>query len=164
MAQPRPAASLTGSLLARKGAARPAMRPQVSLEWMDDAERAAIGANGEEHIEPAPDHDAEHPEVLRQIERLSQIMGKKLAAVRAANADVEQLPGRKIAFTLRLDPRRHALLRACCAAEKRSAQALLVEALDRLIDATPGLDEIAAQMADATHRVTKPAPKSSRLG
>jgi hypothetical protein len=164
MAQPRPAASLTGSLLARKGAARPAMRPQVSLDWMDDAERAAIGANIEELVEPAPDQDAEHPEVLRQIERLSQIMGKKLAAVRAANADVEQLPGRKIAFTLRLDPRRHALLRACCAAEMRSAQALLVEALDRLIDATPGLDEIAAQMADAASRTTKPAPKSSRLG
>lgn len=164
MAQPRPAASLTGSLLARKGAARPAMRPQVSLDWMDDADRAAIGANVEQLIEPAPDQDAEHPEVLRQIERLSQIMGKKVAAVRAANADVEQLPGRKIAFTLRLDPRRHALLRACCAAEKRSAQALLVEALDRLIDATPGLDEIAAQMADATHRTTMPAPNSSRLG
>jgi len=64
---------------------------------------------------------------------------------------VETLPGKKVAFTLRLDPRRHALLRACCTAERRSAQALLVEALDRLVDATPGLEDIVAQLAASGH-------------
>lgn len=183
MNDPKPFAALTGTLLARKGAARPAMRPQVSLDWADtdsalreepvrparmalvpgarlpEVERPEIDTAWTDMGEPlpglsapeAPEAGEENPEVLRQIRQLSGMSNRKVAATRRANADVETLPGKKVAFTLRLDPRRHALLRACCTAERRSAQALLVEALDRLVDATPGLEDIVAQLAASGH-------------
>lgn len=150
MTETKPFAALTGGLLARKGAARPAMRPHVSLDWAGIEEPASLD-------EMAPDLDTAwtdmgalevveeeetRPEVLRQISQLSTMINRKVATTRQAALDVEQLPGKKVAFTLRLDPRRHGLLRACCTAEKRSAQALLVEALDRLVDATPGLEAV----------------------
>lgn len=162
----KPFASLTGSLLARKGAARPAMRSHVSLDWAGIEPAVAEPAAAEESplgealplapslplaevvaLEEAGEDD-NRPEVLRQIAQLSAVMGRKVAANRRAGLDVEHLPGRKVAFTLRLDPRRHALLRACCTAERRSAQSLLVEALDRLVDATPGLEEVLAQLPE----------------
>jgi hypothetical protein len=185
MNDPKPFAALTGTLLARKGAARPAMRPQVSLDWADtdsacreeparparmalvpgarlpeveqpEIEQPEIDRAWTDMGEPLPEPSVaeageENPEVLRQIRQLSGMINRKVAATRRANADVETLPGKKVAFTLRLDPRRHALLRACCTAERRSAQALLVEALDRLVDATPGLEDIVAQLAASGH-------------
>ncbi|NKJ40747.1 hypothetical protein [Novosphingobium sp. SG720] len=157
----KPFASLTGSLLARKGAARPAMRSHVSLDWAgveaapDDPApldapcvAQALPLADVVALEEAGEEDS-RPEVLRQIAQLSAVMGRKVAANRRAAMDVEQLPGKKVAFTLRLDPRRHALLRACCTAERRSAQSLLIEALDRLVDATPGLDDVLAQLPEA---------------
>lgn len=180
MNDPKPFAALTGTLLARKGAARPAMRPQVSLDWADtdsalreepvrparmalvpgarlpETEQPEIDRAWTDMGEPLPEPSVaeageENPEVLRQIRQLSGMINRKVAATRRANADVETLPGKKVAFTLRLDPRRHALLRACCTAERRSAQALLVEALDRLVDATPGLEDIVTQLAASGH-------------
>lgn len=163
----KPFASLTGSLLARKGAARPAMRSHVSLDWAGiepDAADAAVAPDAQ-LLDTTPlatalplaevvaleesGEDDSRPEVLRQIAQLSTVMNRKVAASRRAALDVEQLPGKKVAFTLRLDPRRHALLRACCTAERRSAQALLIEALDRLVDATPGLEDVLAQLPES---------------
>lgn len=149
----KPFASLTGSLLARKGAARPAMRSHVSLDWAGIEPDAAIVPDAEAALplaevvalEEAGEDDS-RPEVLRQIAQLSAVLDRKVATNRRAALDVEQLPGKKVAFTLRLDPRRHALLRACCTAERRSAQSLLIEALDRLVDATPGLEDVLAQL------------------
>jgi len=180
MNEPKPFAALTGSLLARKGAARPAMRPQISLDWMTPMPAPEVPADGtapealpeidtawtdmgpevelpvalvtesgpeaEVETDASGDEADTRPEVLRQIAQLASVLDRKRSAQRAANADVEQLPGKKVAFTLRLDRRRHALLRACCTAEGRSAQALLVEALDRLVDATPGIEEVLARL------------------
>ncbi len=152
----KPFASLTGSLLARKGAARPAMRSHVSLDWAGIEPDAAVVPDAEPLATALPlaevvaleeaGEDDSRPEVLRQIAQLSAVLDRKVAANRRAALDVEQLPGKKVAFTLRLDPRRHALLRACCTAERRSAQSLLIEALDRLVDATPGLEDVLAQL------------------
>lgn len=152
----KPFASLTGSLLARKGAARPAMRSHVSLDWAGIEPEAAVVPDAEPLATTLPlaevvaleeaGEDDSRPEVLRQIAQLSAVLDRKVAANRRAALDVEQLPGKKVAFTLRLDPRRHALLRACCTAERRSAQSLLIEALDRLVDATPGLEDVLAQL------------------
>ena len=160
----KPFASLTGSLLARKGAAHPAMRSHVSLDWAGIESDAAVAPDAQlldttplatalplaevVALEEAGEDDS-RPEVLRQIAQLSTVMNRKVAASRRAALDVEQLPGKKVAFTLRLDPRRHALLRACCTAERRSAQALLIEALDRLVDATPGLEDVLAQLPES---------------
>jgi hypothetical protein len=55
------------------------------------------------------------------------------------------LPGSKgkAAFTLRLDPGRHLKLRLACAVNSRSAQQLVTDALDQLLDGMPELDAMA---------------------
>jgi hypothetical protein len=49
----------------------------------------------------------------------------------------------KAAFTLRLDPSRHLKLRLACAVGGRSAQQLVTDALDQLLQAMPELDSMA---------------------
>jgi hypothetical protein len=44
---------------------------------------------------------------------------------------------------LRLDPDRHLKLRLACAVQGRSAQQLVTEAVDRLLDGMPELDSMA---------------------
>src|SRR5689334_12583719 len=49
----------------------------------------------------------------------------------------------KAAFTLRLDPERHLKLRLACAVDGRSAQQLVTDALDGLLERMPDLDGLA---------------------
>ena len=49
----------------------------------------------------------------------------------------------KAAFTLRLDPERHLKLRLACAVDGRSAQQLVTDALDNLLERMPDLDGLA---------------------
>jgi hypothetical protein len=49
----------------------------------------------------------------------------------------------KSAFTLRLDPTRHLKLRLACAVDGRSAQQLVTDALDQLLQAMPELETMA---------------------
>jgi hypothetical protein len=49
----------------------------------------------------------------------------------------------KAAFTLRLDPDRHLKLRLACAVDGRSAQQLVTDALDQLLERVPDLDGLA---------------------
>jgi hypothetical protein len=51
----------------------------------------------------------------------------------------------KAAFTLRLDPERHLRLRLACAVDGRSAQQVVTDALDQLLDRMPELDAMAAK-------------------
>ena len=51
--------------------------------------------------------------------------------------------GRKAAFTLRLDQYRHLRLRLACTLQSRSAQSVLIEALDRFLADQPGIETIA---------------------
>jgi hypothetical protein len=51
----------------------------------------------------------------------------------------------KAAFTLRLDPDRHLKLRLACAVGGRSAQQLVTDALDQLLEHIPELDAMAAK-------------------
>ena len=51
----------------------------------------------------------------------------------------------KAAFTLRLDPARHLKLRLACAVDGRSAQMLVTDALDTLLNSMPELDGMAAK-------------------
>jgi len=75
----KPLASLSSSLLARKGQARPAMRPQGFLQ-MNTGQQEDLGWNDMgDDFRPAPyvapvDHafEAPKPEVLRQIEALDE--------------------------------------------------------------------------------------------
>ena len=51
----------------------------------------------------------------------------------------------KAAFTLRLDPDRHFKLRLACAVDGRSAQQLVTDALDQLLERMPEVDGLAAK-------------------
>ena len=86
---PKPTASLSSSLLARKGQARPAMRPQgfvglnpataqEDLGWNDMGDDAAHAAHVQQFApEPQPiQHPVPKPQVLRQIEQLDERFSK----------------------------------------------------------------------------------------
>lgn len=202
----KPFASLSSGLLARKGAARPAMRPQgfgqagnglEDLGWNDmgfeppkpaePARDATHDAFGEEVIEhprahptgltpvqsPVHDQQAEIAQRLNgadedQIDETEVESNDEIAEVAgpvektplrivAAPAVPSPAPRRaprprsapgskaKAAFTLRLDPDRHLKLRLACAVDGRSAQQLVTDALDQLLERMPELDGLAAK-------------------
>lgn len=148
----KPLASLTSSLLARKGQAKPAMRPQgyaafgVSQEdlgWNDmgyDSPRA-----------PADQVVAEPPAVIRQQEELAAKLEVRPEEPVSAPARAPRRPkaarafdGRKAAFTLRLNEDRHLRLRLASAVRRQSSQQLVTAALDAFLNAIPELDALAA--------------------
>jgi hypothetical protein len=172
MTEPKPLASLSPTLLARKGGARPAMRPQLGalapdalarqiedLSWSED-----LGWNDMGHDEPGHEQagsveplfvapaevvslvpDAPIPaavEVPAVVRQRSEAARRVAAKRRSALAD-----GRRAAFTLRVDAERHLKLRLACAIRNRSAQQLVTEALDRLLDELPDVKDLAAQVA-----------------
>lgn len=153
MDAPRPPASLSPRLLARKGGAKPAMRPQYGNAAIDHD----LGWN-DHGDDVAPLHDAdivpinrnieasgEVPEVRRQQERLTGAFAPAdRKARKARKAAFDQ--GRKAAFTLRLDEDRHLKLRLACAAGNQSAQLLVTEALDRLLADLPEVDALAGAL------------------
>jgi hypothetical protein len=118
----KPMAALSAGLLARKGEARPAMRRADTLSALASA-GDALGWN--DMGDGAP--PAALPPVLAARERLAVEL-EATPTPRAATLP----PGKRVAFTLRLDGERHRRLRQAAAAGGVSAQALLTEALDRL--------------------------------
>ena len=218
MGEPKAFASLSSGLLARKGAARPAMRPQgfggqtgaglEDLGWNDmgfEPPKAALAplrdedhdAFGEElpeqplrnpisaltpiaspvhdqqaeiasrfaaHDEDGEDDNGEYIDETAEIydpeaddkepaiapTPVVVIPQRRTAPAAPAPARARQpaprsAPGSKgkAAFTLRLDPSRHLKLRLACAVTGRSAQQIVTDALDRLLDAMPELDSMA---------------------
>ena len=151
-------ASLSPTLLARKGGAKPAMRPQhAALATLP----AAAPTENSEHLEDlgwndmgdghetqqtadifqltpnARSVEPSEPAVLRQREAFSQ---------RVAPASKSRNKADRAAFTLRLDTDRHLKLRLACTVRDTSAQALVTEALDTVLGAMPELDALAAQV------------------
>jgi hypothetical protein len=202
-------ASLTSGLLARKGQARPAMRPQgfsmgfghpEDLGWNDmgyseadqeprrlNGPRLPVSLSGPHPVMPVGvAANADVPVVVRQINEIAREMGASKDAAEtpiasapvaagvavgttppaarrstkapvrgarravqgAAKPVVPSLGGRKSAFTLRLDVERHLHLRLACAVQNRSAQQLLIEALDGLLDQLPDVARLAASLPD----------------
>ena len=210
--EPKPFASLSSGLLARKGAARPAMRPQgfgqgaaglEDLGWNDmgfeppkpavvpvrDADHDGFGEEIEDQprVHPTgltPVHSPVHTQHAELAGRLGvddsaddvgdeadetaepleaePVESAKPAApakpVQTAPAPVAVLPTvplrapkarsapgskSKAAFTLRLDPQRHLKLRLACAVNGRSAQQLVTDALDQLLNDMPELEAMA---------------------
>jgi hypothetical protein len=199
----KPIASLSSGLLARKGAARPAMRPQgfgqgasglEDLGWNDmgfeppkaaeaprDATHDAFGDDVVEHprahptgltpvhspvhdqqaeieerfaaIEETADEEVDDSAEVDEPEEAAAPEPAVFAPVRKVTAPVPQrraprarsAPGSKAkaAFTLRLDPNRHLKLRLACAVDGRSAQQLVTDALDHLLERMPDLDGLA---------------------
>jgi hypothetical protein len=227
MGEPKAFASLSSGLLARKGAARPAMRPQgfgqgasglEDLGWNDmgfeppkpaivpvrDEDHDAFGEelpdqplrnpvaaltpiaspvhdqhaeiaerfaahdeNGEdedgeyidetaelydpdaEDAEPivaaaSPEHEAE-PEFVPEPAPVAVVAvpARAVASVRPRRPRAAPGSKAKAAFTLRLDSARHLKLRLACAVNGRSAQQLVTDALDQLLNGMPELDSMA---------------------
>lgn len=157
MAEPKPLASLTSGLLARKGAAQPAMRrptiglglptgqQQDDLGWNDmgfdvepahepvEAPVAPIGLTPMESVIPVP------PVVVEREALAQRLAGKPMSFDASAR-------GRKAAFTLRLDAGRHLKLRLACAITGRSAQQVVTQALDDLLNDLPEIDRLTQQL------------------
>jgi hypothetical protein len=172
MTDPRPFASLSSGLLARKGAAKPAMRPQAfghiapsldDLGWDDMGDSEPVAAP--EHVPsciaaltPAPRAAAEPVPVREQQRAIAEEMGAEpepaAEAESAAPAPVVVMPQRraaiaardKTAFTLRLDAERHFRLRLACALTGRSAQQIVTGALDEILKTFPEIDAMAGQL------------------
>lgn len=119
---PKPFASLSSSLLARKGMARPAMRRQtIDPARVTNGTIEDLGWNdmGEPAAPVAPVHLAP----LKQVVQPEPARSARVASGSRGTA----------AFTLRLDSDRHLRLRLLCALSHRSAQKILIEALDELL-------------------------------
>ena len=210
MSDPKPFASLSSGLLARKGAARPAMKPQgfgqmgggnlEDLGWNDmgfeppkpaatpirDEDHDAFGEeiSDEPRIHPtgltpvqSPVHE-QHAEIADrlgvedseeeldetadrlavedsgdEIDETAELYESEPAPVVVLPTPVAARPAptpraapgskAKAAFTLRLDPSRHLKLRLACAVDGRSAQQIVTDALDQLLDRMPELDAMA---------------------
>ncbi|MGN6356463.1 MAG: hypothetical protein ACTHLU_03160 [Novosphingobium sp.] len=194
MSEPKPLASLSPTLLARKGTAKPAMRPQVhypdalartviedDLGWNDMGEESAaapLGAAlpatvGPDRIVPGEvvpikakvelPLEPLKPAVVEQQEQIARSVAPPQCEPEPAPPKAAKVPapavqapvrrsaldrGARAAFTLRMDAERHLKLRLACTIRNRSAQQLVTEALDRLIDELPDLATLAAQVAE----------------
>jgi hypothetical protein len=180
MNEARPFASLSSGLLARKGAARPAMRPQgygphggfEDLGWNDMGPEPAGDYEDDlpEHVPssisaltPAPkpvQQETPEPEVVAQQRAIAETFAAaepepEPEAVEAPPPSVVKLPkrpaaaastGKKAAFTLRVDAQRHLRLRLATAVTGRSAQQLVTEALDHLLESLPEIESLAARV------------------
>ncbi len=145
-------ASLNQSLLARKGGAKPAMRPQHALmpqpasaaEPLEDLGWNDMGG-GDEPQDNVVSLDTGANEVRRRQRQLARSFDESGAALPREGASAA-VRGKRAAFTLRLDPERHLKLRLACTLNNRSAQQLVTEALDRLIADMPDVASLAAQV------------------
>ncbi len=158
-------ASLSSSLLARKGHARPAMRPQGFVALAPTPQHDDLGWNdmGEGHEPHAAPNDAADappvPAVLREREALAHEIARTepeqpapLGAGTVKRIARETTHAAKAAFTLRLDGERHLRLRLASAVTRRSAQQLVTEALDAFLDQHPDVEALACQIAPGTGR------------
>lgn len=161
MNEPKSFASLSPGLLARKGAAKPAMRQQLQpMRQFHEATARELDVdenyNDFGDLE-APVHEAEvvefkpaahsgHvPEVVHQQLSIAARLNSGSRPRRSALAE-----GRNAAFTLRLDAERHLKLRLACTLANRSAQQIVTEALDKLIADCPDVAELAARVGVRT--------------
>ena len=160
MAENKPFASLSSGLLARKGGAKPAMRPQgfghfggnlEDLGWNDmgDQDHEPAAPTPASGLTPAPSH-ASAPVIRVVPEPAVREQQRSLEARLAPEGQVVTLPRSrtapakaKAAFTLRLEPDRHLKLRLACALTGRSAQLLVTEALDQFLESLPEVEAMA---------------------
>lgn len=169
--QPKPTASLSSTLLARKGQAKPAMRPQGfggfgtipgaqdDLGWNDMGYGEALAESApvppvlvqrevlrEEFAAPA---DPE-PEPAEPAPRAVDLKPVSLATALRIGRETRRKHSPKgqgrSAFTLRLDQDRHLRLRLASALHNASAQILVTEALDRFLQSLPEVDALVHQL------------------
>jgi hypothetical protein len=154
MTEARPFASLSSALLARKGHAKPAMRPQsfslspVEPQEVHSPELDDLGWNDMGHEEFVPSEPVAlnggpiqapeaPPPVVAQQEHLAREYHSENLIEQATS------PAKpKAAFTLRLDAERHLRLRLLSAVSRRSAQNIVTQALDDYLARQPNTSDI----------------------
>ncbi|WP_341712187.1 hypothetical protein [Erythrobacter sp.] len=163
-------ASLTPTLLARKGGAKPAMRPQSGipgpvdgkeaaanledLGWNDMGDDEAAITRSEKVVAIAPQaaNESGAPNQVREsLSRIAAHLEKPIVESRPAPRKPAKSNGRRAAFTLRLDHERHLMLRLACTVRGRSAQQLVTDALDSLLAEMPEIASLAAQVQKSEH-------------
>ena len=143
-------ASLNQSLLARKGGAKPAMRPQLgsvsalplaanAAEALEDLGWNDLGDDGQQH-------SAEIVELTPPQGKRAEIAEASPAVARTKPRQKAKAKGKRAAFTLRLDAERHLKLRLAATVRDRSAQELVTEALDALLESMPDVEALASQV------------------
>lgn len=167
MSEGKPLASLSSALLARKGHAKPAMRPQAvqlghnlgqqleDLGWNDMGDVAPDAAVPIQFPGTKADvmDGRDAPVVHEQLEAIAREFSIPQEIVETVSPIVERevieanVPAKapraaagsrgKAAFTLRLDPQRHLKLRLVCAVRHRSAQQIVTQALDEFLARHP---------------------------
>ena len=152
-------ASLNPTLLARKGGAKPAMRPQLAplpetvadealedLGWNDMGQEEGSGAEivpiSKESQQPEELAEVASPIVKKQQKKLEE----RVLAEAAKPKTKAVKAGRRAAFTLRLDEDRHLKLRLAATMQGKSAQAVVTEALDAMLDQIEDLEALAQRM------------------
>ena len=151
-------ASLNPTLLARKGGAKPAMRPQLApipdtspanledLGWNDMGQDDDTASGSADVVQLAP--------AVRKGSSARQQQKLLVETIKQDNApDPRAKPrkravdqGKRAAFTLRLDAERHLKLRLAATMQECSAQQLVTDALDALLDNIEELESLAAKM------------------
>ncbi len=157
-------ASLGPTLLARKGGAKPAMRPQLApipdaspanledLGWNDmghdDADQAQTA-----DIVPITPKAAAHVSNAKAAATMAIRDQQAVLAERivqdidpVAERRTASAQGKRAAFTLRLDAKRHLKLRLAATMKDCSAQQLVTDALDALLADIDDLDALADKM------------------
>ena len=148
MARPGSLPSLTSSLLARKGTARPAMRQQD----LDAPATGVVDDLGWNDMGGSPPQVLVERQALKvEIERPVASVSKATVA-RIGRETVSKIGGAKAAFTLRLDTDRHLRLRLASAVTGRSSQQLVTQALDAFLHTVPEVDALVAQLPPATSK------------
>jgi hypothetical protein len=136
MSNPKTFASLSSTLLARKGGAAPAMRSQLNVSRTENVAKS-LDDLGFNDLGEGPQDAAivAMPANASPFNRPAQPRRSALSH------------GRSAAFTLRLDAQRHLQLRMACTLANRSAQQLVTDALDKMISNLPDVTELVAQAA-----------------
>lgn len=157
MPQTKPMASLSPSLLARKGTARPAMRAQdltgaAQTEPGEDLGWNDMGGGSDHNIVPAVLIERGALETELEQRTVAATSVSLAAATRIGREAARKPSGTKAAFTLRLDADRHLRLRLASAVTKTSSQTLVIQALDDFLRRLPEVDVLVAQLPRAKPR------------
>lgn len=155
-------ASLGPTLLARKGGAKPAMRPQVApfpgvsaphddeledLGWNDMGEANDDSSSDDGSIDETGSGSSVVREQQKRLANRIAAEDKPAANSRKAKqSKASKNSQRRAAFTLRLDPDRHLKLRLAATMHGKSAQALVTEALDTMLGEISDLEALAKRM------------------
>ena len=161
MSEPKTFASLGPTLLARKGGAKPAMRPQLApLTGLGGAQAAQAVVQDLEDLEDLGWNDMGHdddeaPNPLHEAQVFALTPAPANADAEAesrvvdavARAEMAAIAGEPTVFTLRLDAKRHLKLRLASTVKNRSAQQLVTAALDKFLADIPEIEALAAQVS-----------------